>query len=81
MSIYPTLAPQSKGNFRHIPSPNAVDALWLYDGQTAAGILIERDRLFYVFNTDGQLVGEYRHSTGSDARHPYQSIMKTRERN
>ena len=59
MSIYPTPVPQSKGNPRLVPSPNDVGACWIYDGRNPAGILIERDRSFFVFGTDGILVGEY----------------------
>ena len=59
MTSYSPPTPQSMRNPRRIPSPNAVDALWIYDGQTAAGILIERDRSFFVFGTDGVLIGEF----------------------
>ena len=59
MSSYSVSNPQSTRNPRHIPSPNDAAACWIYDGQTAAGILIERDRSFFVFGTDGVLIGEY----------------------
>jgi len=59
MSIYSSPVPRSTRNLRRIPSPNAVDACWMYDGRTPAGILIKRDQSFFVFSPEGRLIGEF----------------------
>jgi hypothetical protein len=50
--------PQSRS--RHIPSPHAAWALSIYDGTARAGTVVATGGVYFSFDNDDELIGEWR---------------------